>query len=118
MLYLATKIVEQEPSKEVFPTLSTYQSIIIIHGELPYDHITLPFYERVYLLSDSAKTDFTNKAIRLFAHPHNMTGIIHTYNSFELSSEAMEDGFLDLSNLQSYLRKTIFLPLEHEECMG
>ena len=30
----------------------------------------------------------------------------------------MEDGFLDLENLQDFLMKTVYLPLDKEECMG
>ena len=30
----------------------------------------------------------------------------------------MEDGFLDLGNLQSFLMKTVMIPLERQECMG
>jgi hypothetical protein len=40
-----------------------------------------------------------------------MTGIINMYDSFELASAAMSEGFLDIGNLQSFLAKTLWLPL-------
>jgi hypothetical protein len=33
-------------------TLSSYTSLILLHGILPSSHLSLPLYSRIYLLSD------------------------------------------------------------------
>ena len=47
-----------------------------------------------------------------------MTGIIQTYEAFELGREAMSEGFFDLGNLETYMGRTVFLPVEKEGCRG
>jgi hypothetical protein len=46
-----------------------------------------------------------------------MSGIIQTYSSFELSRAAMSKGFMELSNLEGYLGKSVIVPAE-DECRG
>lgn len=47
-----------------------------------------------------------------------MTGIIYTYEAFELAPTALREGFLNVGNLMRFENKVILLPIGEEECLG
>ena len=106
------------PTDDSLPYLSTYQTLIVLGGDLPPGHSSLYLYQRVYLLSDSASAAVHPPPIRLFNQKEQMTGIINMYESFELSPEAMSEGFLDIGNIGSFMSKTLLLPLDGHRCQG
>lgn len=117
--YFSLGVLKQQSKVIDLPHLVTYQSFIMFDGHLTDQHPSLPLYERVYLLSDTATASSPyHQPIRLFLRPEEMSGIIYFYDSFELSPPAMNKGFLDIGNLQSYMSKTILLPLNRQECLG
>ncbi len=47
-----------------------------------------------------------------------MTGIIYTYSSLEFGKKAIDRGFMDISNLNRFMNKVVFVPTEQERCLG
>jgi hypothetical protein len=47
-----------------------------------------------------------------------MTGIIYTYASLEFAKKAIDEGFMDISNLNRFMNKVVFIPTGVEKCYG
>lgn len=47
-----------------------------------------------------------------------MTGIIYTYGSLEFKQNCIDDGFMDIGNLNRFMDKTVFFPIKKEKCLG
>lgn len=105
-LYFLLPILTSAPPYLPLPHLATQQFLVLLTGNLPPAHPSLPLYSRIYLLTDSATSELPNRtATRLFSRKQDMTGIMYTYDSFELAAEAMSEGFMNLNNLQRFMDK-------------
>jgi hypothetical protein len=47
-----------------------------------------------------------------------MTGIIYTYNSLEFLKGSINDGFMDIGNLNRFMNKVVYVPMLKERCLG
>jgi hypothetical protein len=118
-LWLLLPLLTAPPPTLTLPHLATRHSLLLLHGDLPLAHPSLPLYQRIYLLSDQATAELPNRTVtRFFNQREQMTGIIYTYDSFELAPEVMSAGFMDISNLQRFMNKVVMVPLGKKECLG
>lgn len=47
-----------------------------------------------------------------------MTGIIYNYPSLEFARKAIDEGFMDIGNLNRFMNKVVFVPTTVEKCYG
>jgi len=57
-------------------------------------------------------------SIRLIKKIEEMTGIIYTYGSLELKENCIENGFMDIGNLNRFMDKSVYFPIRRERCLG
>ena len=71
------------------------------------------------MASDEVSMNAGNvSSIRLIKKIEEMTGIIYTYGSLEFKENCIDDGFMDIGNLNRFMDKTVYIPIRREKCLG